>query len=93
MKLGQIKDVKVPMEVVLGTAAHTVEEIAGMGEGTIIELNTLAGEPVEIRAGGERIAFGEVVVIDENFGVRVTELVVDEDEPGEASGAKTPKER
>ena len=79
MKLGQVKDVRVPMEVVLGAAAHTVEEIATIGEGTIIELDTLAGEPVQIRAGGERIALGEVVVIDESFGVRVTSLIDDEE--------------
>jgi len=72
MKLGQIQDVKVKMEVVLGGAEYTVAEIAGIGEGTIIELNTLAGEPVELRAGGERIGQGEVVVIDESFGIRVT---------------------
>jgi len=74
MKLGQIKDVKVKLEVVLGCAEHTVEEIAGIGEGTIIELDTLAGEPVELRAGGERIAQAEVVVIDESFGIRVTSV-------------------
>ncbi len=74
MKLGQIQDVKVKMEVVLGGAEYTVAEVAGIGEGTIIELNTLAGEPVELRAGGERIALGEVVVIDESFGIRVTSI-------------------
>jgi len=64
--------VKVKLEVVLGGAEYTVAEIAGIREGTIIELNTLAGEPVELRAGGERIGLGEVVVIDESFGIRVT---------------------
>ena len=72
MSVTEIKNIMVPMEVVLGTMEHTVEEIAGIGEGTIIEVNTLAGEPVELRAGGVTIAHGEVVVIDENFGIRVT---------------------
>ncbi len=72
MSVTEIKDIEIPLEVVLGTTEHTVEEIAGIGEGTIIELNTLAGEPVELRAGGVTIAYGEVVVIDENFGIRVT---------------------
>ena len=75
MSVSEIKEIKLPMEVVLGGAEHTVEEIAGIGEGTIIELDALAGEPAQIRAGGETIALGEVVVIDENFGVRVTSLV------------------
>lgn len=77
MKLGQIKDVNVPIEVVLGDATVSVEQLETLGEGTIIELRTLAGEPVEVRAGGELVAHGEVVVIDENFGVRVTQLVED----------------
>jgi flagellar motor switch protein FliN/FliY len=46
-----------------------------MGEGTIIELDKLAGEPVDILVNQKLIAKGEVVVIDENFGVRVTEIV------------------
>ena len=46
-----------------------------MGEGTIIELDKLAGEPVDILVNNNLIARGEVVVIDENFGVRVTEIV------------------
>lgn len=79
MKLGQIKDVRVPIEVVLGGAEHPVESIASIGEGTIIELSSLAGEPIQVRAGGELIAYGEVVVIDENFGVRITALVDDEE--------------
>ena len=74
MKLGQIKDVRVPIEVVLGGATVSVEQLQTMGEGTIIELTALAGEPIEVRAGGELVAHGEVVVIDENFGVRVTGL-------------------
>jgi len=74
MKLGQIRDVRVPIEVVLGGATLSVEQLETLGEGTIIELTALAGEPVEVRAGGERVAHGEVVVIDENFGVRVTGL-------------------
>ena len=80
MKLGQIKDVNVKLEVVLGSAEHSVADVATIGEGTIIELDTLAGEPVELRAGGEKIALAEVVVIDENFGVRVTSVV---SEPGQ----------
>ena len=77
MKLGQIRDVRVPIEVVLGGTSISVEQLETLGDGTIIELTSLAGEPVEIRAGGELVARGEVVVIDENFGVRVTALAGD----------------
>jgi len=74
MKTGQIKDVKVPLMVVIGTTDISLEELSSMGEGSIIGLNSLAGEPVELLAAGEKVAKGEVVVIDENFGVRVTEI-------------------
>jgi flagellar motor switch protein FliN/FliY len=72
-----INNVRVPLEVVLGETSHTVEEIAKIGPGTIIELRSLAGEPVSLRAAGREIAKAEVVVIDENFGVRVTSVVDD----------------
>lgn len=78
MKMGQIKNVRVPVEVVLGGNTVSVEELEKLGEGTIIELTKLAGEPVDVRAGGELVAYGEVVVIDENFGVRVTQLTGDQ---------------
>ncbi|MFW5744853.1 MAG: FliM/FliN family flagellar motor switch protein [Spirochaetota bacterium] len=78
MKLGRIKDVKVPLEVVLGHGEASVEQMSSLGPGTIVELAALAGEPVELRAGGELVAWGEVVVIDESFGLRVTRLAHDE---------------
>jgi flagellar motor switch protein FliN len=76
-----IDNVQVPLQVVLGETSHTVEEIAEIGAGTIIELHSLAGEPVSLRAAGREIAKAEVVVIDENFGVRVTSVVTDDSEP------------
>jgi flagellar motor switch protein FliN/FliY len=79
MKLGYLKRATVPLEVVLGRVDVAVEELAGIREGTIIELDALAGEPVSIIAAGEAVAMGEVVVIDENFGVRVTEVLTEED--------------
>jgi flagellar motor switch protein FliN len=75
MKMASVQQVKVPIQVVLGTTEWTLSEIAGIGSGTIVELDRLAGEPVDIVAAGEVIGKGEVVVIDENFGVRVTEVV------------------
>ncbi len=78
MKTGKISDVKIPLQVMLGETRRTVLEISTIGEGTIIELGALAGEPVDLLAAGEKIAKGEVVVIDENFGIRVTELLDNE---------------
>ena len=73
--IGLIMDVFMEMTVELGRTRKTIKEILGMGEGTIIELDKLAGEPVDILVNHKPIAKGEVVVIDENFGVRVTEIL------------------
>lgn len=70
-----LMDVYMEMTVELGRTKKPIREILGMGEGTIIELDKLAGEPVDILVNHKLIATGEVVVIDENFGVRVTEIV------------------
>ena len=73
--IGQIAAVKVPLQVVLGGRELSLNELARVGEGTIIELDRLAGEPVALVAAGVQIAWGEVVVIEENFGIRVTEIL------------------
>ncbi len=73
--IGLIMDVNMEMTVELGRTKKTIKEILGFGEGTIIELDKLAGEPVDILVNHKAIAKGEVVVIDENFGVRVTEIL------------------
>jgi flagellar motor switch protein FliN/FliY len=70
-----IMDVFMEMTVELGRTRKLIKDILSMGEGTIIELDKLAGEPVDILVNHKLIAKGEVVVIDENFGVRVTEIV------------------
>ena len=70
-----IMDVFMEMTVELGRTKKSIKDILGMGEGTIIELDKLAGEPVDILVNHKAIAKGEVVVIDENFGVRVTEIL------------------
>ena len=73
--LGLLMDVNMEMTVELGRTKKLVKDILVMGQGSIIELDKLAGEPVDILVNHRLIAKGEVVVIDENFGVRVTEIV------------------
>ena len=73
--IGLLMDVYMELTVELGRTRKLIREILGIGEGTIIELDKLAGEPVDILVNHKLIAKGEVVVIDENFGVRVTEIV------------------
>ena len=73
--IGLIMDVFMEMTVELGRTRKMIKEILSMGEGHIIESDKLAGEPVDILVNHKPIAKGEVVVIDENFGVRVTEIL------------------
>ncbi|MDD5065772.1 MAG: flagellar motor switch protein FliN [bacterium] len=70
-----LMDVPMQLTVELGRARMLVKEILGLGEGSIIELDKLAGEPVDLLVNNKLIAKGEVVVIDENFGVRVTDII------------------
>lgn len=72
--LNMLFDIPLQVTVELGRTKRTVKDILQMSPGTVIELDKLAGEPVDIYVNGKRIAKGEVVVIDENFGVRVKEI-------------------
>ncbi|PKL09151.1 MAG: flagellar motor switch protein FliN [Spirochaetae bacterium HGW-Spirochaetae-7] len=65
----------VRVQVVLGERSLSVRDLSTIAKGTIIELESIAGEPVDLVAAGEVVARGEVVVIDEAFGIRVTEVV------------------
>ncbi|MDZ4727392.1 MAG: flagellar motor switch protein FliN [Leptospira sp.] len=73
--LNLLMDVQMALTVELGRTKMYIKDILGLGEGSIIELDKLAGEPVDLLVNGKLIAKGEVVVIDENFGVRVTDIV------------------
>lgn len=70
-----LKDVELDISVELGRKELPLGDVLHLVRGSVIELDKLAGEPVEIYANGHRIAEGEVVVIDEHFGVRITNLV------------------
>jgi flagellar motor switch protein FliN/FliY len=74
MKTRPVSEARVPIRVVLGDTTLSLGELATIGEGTIIELDRACGEPVPLFASGSLVAKGEVVVIDERFGIRVTEL-------------------
>ena len=73
--LGLLYDVPLNVTVELGRTKKSVREVLDLSQGSIIELDKLAGEPVDIYVNQQRIARGEVVVIEENFGVRVTEII------------------
>ncbi|WP_110953262.1 flagellar motor switch phosphatase FliY [Anaerosinus massiliensis] len=73
--LGLIMDVPLQVTVELGRTKKLIKDILDLAAGSIIELDKLAGEPVDILVNGKLLAKGEVVVIDENFGVRITDII------------------
>ena len=70
-----IKDVPLEVTVELGRTHKSINDILDFSPGTIIELDKIAGEPIDVLVNGKNVAKGEVVVIDESFGVRVTEII------------------
>lgn len=77
--LNMLLDIPLQVTVELGRTKRSIKEILEFTQGSIIELDKLAGEPVDILVNQKLVAKGEVVVIDENFGVRVTDIVSQED--------------
>src|SRR5687767_15509773 len=75
-ELERLFDVPVELAVEIGRTHMTIRETLTLGPGTIVTLNRLAGEPVDLLVNGKPIARGEVVVLDEEFGLRVTEVLV-----------------
>jgi len=70
-----ILDVNIPVSVELGRTRMLIKDILDLGPGSIVELNKLAGEPVDVLVNDKLVARGEVIVINENFGVRITEIL------------------
>lgn len=73
--IGLIMDVPLEVTVELGRTKKSIAEILDFSPGTIIELNKIAGEPIDVLVNGKFVAKGEVVVIEESFGIRVTEII------------------
>ena len=70
-----IRDVQLRVSVELGHATLSVREVLALGNGSVVELDRLAGEPVDVLVNDQLIARGEVVIVDESFGVRISEIV------------------
>lgn len=73
--IAMIRDIPLEVTVELGRTKKLIKDILEFGPGTILELDKLAGEPVDILVNGKYVAKGEVVVIDESFGVRITDII------------------
>ena len=74
MPLGLLLDLSLPVSIELGRTSMTVQEILRLGRGAVIQLDRLAGEPIDIYVGERRFAEGEVVVLGEHFGVRIVRI-------------------
>jgi flagellar motor switch protein FliN len=77
--IGLLLEVPLSISVELGRTSLTIRELLALGQGSILQLDRHAGEPVDVLVNGKRLARGEVVVIDEDFGIRVTEVVTPEE--------------
>ena len=74
-----LMDVSLPISIELGRTQMPIGDILSLGPGSVVELNKVAGEPVDLLVNQKIVARGEVVVIDENFGVRITQLLTPEE--------------
>lgn len=77
--INMIMDIPVQLSVELGRTRLTIKNILQLGQGSVVELDGLAGEPMDIFVNGYLIAQGEVVVVDEKYGIRVTDIITPSD--------------
>ncbi|MGH7741117.1 MAG: flagellar motor switch protein FliN [Candidatus Eiseniibacteriota bacterium] len=82
--LDALLDVTLPVVIEIGRASMTVQEVLQLAGGSVIQLNRLVGEPVDVYVSDRRLAQGEVVVVGEHFGVRITRVLAS---PGAEAGA------
>lgn len=75
VSIDMLLDLSLPVSVELGRTNMLVQEILRLGRGSVIQLERLAGEPIDIYVGNRRFAEGEVVVLGEQFGIRITRIV------------------
>ena len=73
--LARILDIDLNVSVVLGRTKMALKDIFELGKGSLIELDTLENQEVEIYVNGRKIGYGQIVVIDQNFGVRITNIL------------------
>lgn len=73
--LNFILDIPISLTVELGRSRMLINELLKLGQGSVVELSTLAGEPLDILANQQLIARGEVVVVNEKYGIRITEII------------------
>jgi flagellar motor switch protein FliN/FliY len=94
--LGRLFDVTVELSVEVGRTRMTLGQALALGPGSVVALSRSAREPVDLLVNGKQVARGEVVVIDDDFGLRITEVneldTADDDEGAAAAAAQAPAE-
>ncbi|RDY28942.1 flagellar motor switch protein FliN [Romboutsia weinsteinii] len=78
-KISRILDIPLEITALLGKTKMNLKDIIELGKGSIIELDTLADQEVEILVNGKKIAYGQVVIVEQNFGVRITSILDEEE--------------
>lgn len=78
-------DVTLQVTVEVGRARMTIQDLLQLGQGSVVELEKLAGEPLDIFVNGKQVARGEAVIVNEKFGVRLTDIISPEDRVGSLS--------
>lgn len=79
--LDTLLDMSLPVAIEFGRTHMTVQEVLELGSGSVIQLDRMVGEPIDIYVSDRKLAEGEVVVIGEHFGVRITRILSGSDQP------------
>ena len=78
-KISRVLDIPIEITAILGRTKMSLNEILELGRGSLIELDTLENQEVEILVNGKKVAYGQVVISNENFGIKITEVLEPED--------------
>lgn len=78
-KISRVLDIPIEITAILGRTKMSLNEILELGRGSLIELDTLENQEVEILVNGKKVAYGQVVISNQNFGIKITEVLEPED--------------
>lgn len=78
-KISRVLDIPIEITAILGRTKMSLNKILELGRGSLIELDTLENQEVEILVNGKKVAYGQVVISNQNFGIKITEVLEPED--------------
>lgn len=78
-KISRVLDIPIEITAILGRTKMSLNEILELGRGSLIELDTLENQEIEILVNGKKVAYGQVVISNQNFGIKITEVLESED--------------